>query len=79
MILEFTSTETLGAQLRRWRKAQGWTIKEAAMRIGIGFSFLSDLEVGRTHPSFDTLQKLANAYNRPIVIEIKPLQRPNSQ
>jgi transcriptional regulator with XRE-family HTH domain len=52
--------------IRPKRKAEGWNIRDAAGRIGIKHGTLSDLENGRTTPSFETLVGIHTAYNLPI-------------
>lgn len=44
------------------RNQAGLTLKEAADGAGISLSYLSDLERGRTLPSLETLQSIANVY-----------------
>jgi transcriptional regulator with XRE-family HTH domain len=48
--------------LRTLRKLRELTLKEVAADTGLSVSFLSDIERGRTNPSFDTLTKLAKRY-----------------
>lgn len=52
--------------LRPKRKAEGWNIRVAADRIGIKYGTLSDLENGRTTPSFETLVGINLAYGLPL-------------
>ena len=44
----------------------GLTIREAAKELGVSASTLSGYENGKTKPSFDIIQKMANLYNWPI-------------
>jgi transcriptional regulator with XRE-family HTH domain len=53
---------SLGDRLRIARKRKGCTLKQVHAEIGISFSFLSDIERGRTNPSLDTLRKLSEFY-----------------
>ncbi|CUH39709.1 DNA-binding transcriptional repressor PuuR [Jannaschia seosinensis] len=49
----------LGVRVRGLRKAQGWTLEEAARRAGLARSTLSKIENGQMSPTFDALRKLA--------------------
>ena len=51
-----------GAELRRVRRARGLTLVAVGHAVGLSFSFLSDMERGRTEPSLSTLRKLAQLY-----------------
>ena len=51
---------------------QGMTLKETATAAGISFSFLSDIERGRTAPSLKTIRKLATALNAQFKIGVRP-------
>lgn len=53
---------SLGIRLRAARKQKELTLKEVQSETGISFSFLSDIERGRTNPSLDTLRKLSAFY-----------------
>ena len=52
----------LGDELRRLRKYRQFTLSTVSDQTGLSVSFLSDVERGRTNPSLDTLQKLADCY-----------------
>lgn len=52
----------LGEELRRLRRYRQLTLSVVGMQTGLSVSFLSDVERGRTKPSLDTLQKLADCY-----------------
>ena len=53
----------LGEKLKNTRKnLRGYTLQKVFDETGISVSFLSDIERGRTKPSLETLQKLANYY-----------------
>jgi len=49
----------LGARVRDLRKAQGWTLEQAAQRAGLARSTLSKIENGQMSPTYDALKKLA--------------------
>ena len=49
----------LGARVRELRKAQNWTLEQAAKRAGLARSTLSKIENGQMSPTYDALKKLA--------------------
>ena len=49
----------LGARVRELRKAQGWTLEQAAQRAGLARSTLSKIENGQMSPTYHALRKLA--------------------
>jgi len=53
----------LGSKLKNIRKnIKGYTLQDVFGGTEISVSFLSDMERGKTKPSLETLQKLANFY-----------------
>ena len=53
----------LGSKLKNIRKnIKGYTLQDVFKGTDISVSFLSDMERGKTKPSLETLQKLANFY-----------------
>ncbi len=58
-----SETETFGQMLKRLRDARGWTLREAADRLGISFPYLSQLEAGvAKRPSEDLAKKIAEVF-----------------
>jgi transcriptional regulator with XRE-family HTH domain len=53
---------TLHERLRFLRKQAHLTLKDVADRSDISFTFLSDIECGRTMPSLYTLERIADVY-----------------
>ncbi|MGR3463639.1 helix-turn-helix domain-containing protein [Limimaricola sp.] len=49
----------LGARVRDLRRAQGWTLEQAARQAGLARSTLSKIENGQMSPTYDALKKLA--------------------
>jgi DNA-binding XRE family transcriptional regulator len=49
----------LGARVRELRKAQDWTLEQAAQQAGLARSTLSKIENGQMSPTYDALKKLA--------------------
>ncbi len=49
----------LGERVRGLRKAQGWTLEQAARQAGLARSTLSKIENGQMSPTYDALKKLA--------------------
>lgn len=50
-----------GTLIREIRKKKGINQKQLAMMVGLSNSYLSDIEVGRTNPSINTLIKITAA------------------
>ncbi len=73
----------LGLKLKQLRTDRGWTLKEAAGRAGLSFSYLSEIEKGKKYPAPEKLFDLAAAYDAPfdelvslrLSDELEPLQR----
>jgi transcriptional regulator with XRE-family HTH domain len=49
-------------QVRRYRKARGWSLDELAFRSGVSKGMVVQIEGGKTNPSIATLCGLAEAY-----------------
>lgn len=74
--------KTLGERIRELREAHDWSVRELAKKLKLSAPFLSDVELGRRHPSDDVLERIAsilgtttadlNQYDqRPPVQELK--------
>lgn len=51
--------KTLGEYVRELREKQDYSVRELAKRLKVSAPFLSDIELGRRHPSDDVLERLA--------------------
>jgi len=58
----------VGEVLRKIRREKDMTMDEVFGRCGIHTSNLSEIENGKQKPNFDTLLKLATAYNVTFII-----------
>lgn len=58
----------IGTKLRKIRKATGLSLKQLSTKINgkISISFLSDIENGRSNPSFENLKLIAAALETPV-------------
>lgn len=56
-----TTKELLGARIKELRKGKGLSQDTLAEQVGIDTKYLSRLEVGRSYPSLDTLERVADA------------------
>jgi transcriptional regulator with XRE-family HTH domain len=54
--------DSLSSRLRSLRKRCHKTLEQVSSEAGISLSFLSDLERGRTQPSLETLEAIAEVY-----------------
>lgn len=52
---------SLGANIRRARKARGWTQKELAERVESDASYIYRIETGKANPSIAVLARIAEA------------------
>lgn len=64
-----TTKELLGARIKELRKARRLSQDQLSEKINIDPKHLSRIEVGKSYPSLDTLEKIAKALN----VEIKDL------
>lgn len=53
--------ELIGANIKRIRKSKKITQEKLAEMINVDFGYISKLEVGQNYPSFQTLNKIAEA------------------
>lgn len=58
-----TTKELLGGRIKELRKQRGLTQDQLSEIIGIDPKHVSRIEVGRSFPSLDTLEKIASALN----------------
>jgi transcriptional regulator with XRE-family HTH domain len=52
--------KTLGEYTRELREKKDYSVRELAKKIGVSAPFLSDVELGRRHPSHEVLSRLAS-------------------
>lgn len=65
----------LGERVRELRKAQGWTLEQAAGQAGLARSTLSKIENGQMSPTYEALKKLAEG----LQISVPQLFTPPAQ
>jgi transcriptional regulator with XRE-family HTH domain len=53
--------ETIGARIRRWRTARGWTQRELAKEVGVHMNQVLAWEKGRHTPAVQRRTRLARA------------------
>lgn len=56
----------LGEKIRLLRTEKGYSLRELGKRVNLSFSYLGDIERGRTNPSIETLKSLAEALEVPV-------------
>ena len=56
-----STRKLLGIRIQELRKIRGLTQDQLSEKVGIDAKHISRIEVGRSFPSLDTLEKLANA------------------
>ncbi|HUJ30715.1 MAG TPA: helix-turn-helix transcriptional regulator [Candidatus Acidoferrum sp.] len=52
--------KTFGERIRELREARDWSVRELARKLKVSAPFLSDVELGRRHPSEDVLERIAS-------------------
>lgn len=65
--MEKTTKQLLGVRIKELRKTRGLSQEQLSGKIDIDPKHLSRIESGRSFPSLDTLEKLANA----LQVEVK--------
>ena len=67
-----TERLTLGEYVRRLRRAKGWSLSEAAEKVGVSYSYLSRVENDSAVPTAETLAKIASALDSdlPAMLEL---------
>jgi hypothetical protein len=58
--------KTLGQTIRERREEKDLSVRELAKKAEISPAFLSDVELGRRHPSEETLAKIAHLLGLPV-------------
>jgi transcriptional regulator with XRE-family HTH domain len=71
--------KTLGEHIRELREKKDLSVRELAKRINVTPPFLSDVELGRRHPSEDVLGRLARELDTTVVELNKHDARPPVQ
>ncbi|WP_044933708.1 helix-turn-helix domain-containing protein [Pseudacidobacterium ailaaui] len=51
--------KTFGEQIRDLREAKDISVRELARQLNVSAAFLSDVELGRRHPSDEIMRKMA--------------------
>ena len=57
----------LGHRIRTLRKAKGWNQDDLALHMGLGRTYISNVERGRKNPSLRTLEILAVGFNMSLI------------
>lgn len=56
----------LGSRLQALRKQKGLTQDALATAVGLGRSYLAEIELGRRNPSLDSLKLIADGLQVPL-------------
>lgn len=56
----------LGAEIRRRRRASGWTLEELAQRARLATNFIGSIELGKRNPSTLTVAAIARGLCVPV-------------
>lgn len=52
-----------GGELKKWRRAGGWTQAEFAKLAGVSAGFLCDLEYNRRQPGKDAIDRIVKVFD----------------
>ena len=69
--------QTLGEKIRELRQARDLSLREFASRVKVTPGFMSDVELGRRHPSDEKLEAIGRVLNMPMH-ELKNFDTPTS-
>lgn len=58
--------KTLGQFIRELRERRDMSLREVARKLGVSAAFLSDVELGRRHPSDKVLTEIARILRTPL-------------
>lgn len=61
-----TVNDLLGLRIRELRRRAGLTQEQLAELLGIDQKHMSRIELGKSYPSLDRLERIANAVNIPL-------------
>lgn len=61
----------LAQQIKDVRIKLGYTQREIARKLGVIQQYISKIETGRENISLDTLKRIADVYNKKLIIELK--------
>ena len=66
--------QRLGAHIKAKRAELGLSLRDLAATTGLSATFLSNLERGIANPTLDSLRKVSNALNTPILYMANPVR-----
>lgn len=58
--------KTLGQYIRELRDTPDISLREFAQKLGLSATFISDVELGKRHPSDEVLSKMAKILGKPL-------------
>lgn len=61
----------LAQQIKDIRTKLGYTQKDIAKKLGVIQQYISKIETGRENVSVDTLKRIADVFNKRLVVELK--------
>jgi HTH-type transcriptional regulator/antitoxin HipB len=68
--LEESERLNVAQQIKKLRHQVGYTQEEMAKRLGVIQQYISSLESGRENLTLDTLKKIAQVFNKNLVIQL---------
>mgnify|MGYP000941708735 CR=1 FL=1 len=61
----------IGSSIRKERRLNDWTQKELAEKLNMSVNHISMIERGDANPSLETVAKIAELFNKRVVISFK--------
>ena len=71
--------EELGKLIKHRRKVLGLTIRELADLMGVSKTTISQIELGKSNPTFEVLQNIFEYLNLEIKVDIKNVNNNDRQ
>ena len=57
----------IGAAVRTFRRARGWSIEALAVRASLSYQYLCEIETGKRNFTIEVLERLARALEMPLL------------
>lgn len=65
----------IGATIKKMRRKKQLCLRHVSIETGLSQSYLSSLETGARGASFETLEKIAKAFDKKLVVQFKKAKR----
>ena len=65
----------IGSTIKKMRRKKQLCLRHVSIETGLSQSYLSSLETGARGASFETLEKIAKAFDKKLVVQFKESKR----